>query len=216
MYHTANILFIVFSVLCAVSSNIHMLVAFRFFNGMAVAAVTLNPSVVGDLFVQEERGSVLAVMMGPSLLGAISAPVIGAFVDQAKGWRWVFWLAAIAGAAIELGFLLFFRESYKVVILKRKAKRLRKQNGDPEYRSSYDHSEHSKAKLFRLAIVRPVQTLVHSPIVLFLSSYVAVVYGYAYLVMSTITEVFEANYSVTEGTVGLMFLGRGQLASSFQ
>lgn len=128
MYHTANIIFIAFSVLCII-----MLIAFGFFNGMTVAAVTLNPIVVGDLFVQKERGGVLAIMMGPSLLGALSAPIIDAFIDQAQGWRWVFWQAAIAGAAIELGFLFFFRESYKVVTLKRTARRLRKQSGDPEY-----------------------------------------------------------------------------------
>jgi MFS family permease len=58
VYHTTNILFIIFSIACAVSSNINMLLAFRFLNGMGVAAISLNSSVVGDMFIKEERAGV--------------------------------------------------------------------------------------------------------------------------------------------------------------
>ena len=51
--------------------------------------------------------------------------------------------------------------------------------------------------------------LLFSPIVLALSTYMAVVYGYLYLLFTTITEVFEGEYNFSSGTVGLTYLGIG-------
>jgi len=214
IYHTTSILFVVFSICCALSSNLNMLVAFRFLNGMTVAAITLNPSVVGDMFAQEERGGVLSMMMAPQLLSSLVAPVIGGYVGQFLGWRWVFWLAAIAEGICELAFIFFFRESYKVSILEKKASRLRKQNKDPLYQSIYaSTSGASTSRLLLQALIRPIKMLIFSPIVLFISVYVAVVYGYAYLIMTTITTIFQEIYGFSEGTVGLMFIGQGEFVT---
>lgn len=51
--------------------------------------------------------------------------------------------------------------------------------------------------------------LVLSPIVLALSIYMAVVYGYLYLLFTTITLVFENTYHFSSGSVGLTYLGIG-------
>jgi hypothetical protein len=48
-----------------------------------------------------------------------------------------------------------------------------------------------------------------SPIVFLLSLYVAVVYGYLYLLFTTMTDVFENNYGFSQGSVGLVYLGIG-------
>ena len=54
-----------------------------------------------------------------------------------------------------------------------------------------------------------MKLLVFSPIVLALSTYMAVVYGYLYLLFTTITEVYEGQYHFSQGTVGLTYLGIG-------
>lgn len=51
--------------------------------------------------------------------------------------------------------------------------------------------------------------LIFSPIVLTLSLYMAVVYGYLYLLFTTMTLVFEDNYGFSQGAVGLSYLGIG-------
>ena len=51
--------------------------------------------------------------------------------------------------------------------------------------------------------------LLFSPIVLALSTFVALVYGYLYLLFTTITKVYEGNYGFSQGTVGLTYLGIG-------
>ena len=120
VYHAANILFVVFSVASAVSSNAPMLIVFRFLNGMAVASIILNPCIVGDIFVTEQRGSAMALMGLAPLIGPVLGPTIGGYISQSIGWRWMFRILAISAGLIELGFVLIFRETYKVTILRRK------------------------------------------------------------------------------------------------
>ena len=67
----------------------------------------------------------------------------------------------------------------------------------------------SPAALFKISIVRPMRLLFFSPIVLALSTYMAVVYGYLYLLFTTITIVYEGQYHFGQGTVGLTYLGIG-------
>ena len=97
LYHVCNILFTVFTVACALSSSLKMLIAFRFLEGtFGSAPLTLGGGTIADMIIQEKRGGVMAVWaMGP-LLGPVIGPVAGGFLSEAKGWRWVFWVIAIA------------------------------------------------------------------------------------------------------------------------
>lgn len=208
VYNATNIVFIVFSIACAVSSNLPMLVAFRLFNGIGDASITLNPSIVGDMFVQEERGLAIAIVGFAPLIGPVAGPVIGGYLTQNEGWRWAFWLSAITGGVCELGFLAFFRETYRPTILLKKARTLRRMTGDQALRCKYDNeASESGWHIFRHAIVRPAQMLAKSPIVLLLAIYVSVVYGFMYILLTTITEVFEDAYNFTQGEAGLAYLG---------
>ncbi|KAI4858489.1 MFS multidrug transporter [Hypoxylon rubiginosum] len=208
IYHAGTILFIVFSAACALSTNIQMLVAFRFLNGVAVVSTALNPSVVGDLFRVEERGSAMAMVGLAPMLGPVVGPIIGGYLGGSLGWRWCFWLITILCGFLEICFLLLLRETYTVQILKRKAKQLRKDTDNPNLRTKYE-TEHTAAQLFKNACVRPLVLLFTSPILFLMSLYVGVVYGYLYLVMTTITSVFESTYQFSSDVVGLSFLGLG-------
>ena len=208
VYNAANIVFIIFSVACALSSNLSMLVAFRFINGMGDASITLNPSIVGEMFVPEERGLPIALVMLPPLIGPVAGPIIGGFLTQAEGWRWAFWMSAITGLVCEAAFFAVFRETYRPTILKRKSKRLRKETGNQDLKCQYDGDLHdTPAIVFRRALVKPVQMMFQSPIVLMLSAYVSVVYGFLYLLLTTIVDVFEGTYGFSQGQAGLAYLG---------
>ena len=97
VYHVTNVLFIIFTVACAVSSSIGMLIAFRFLAGAVGSAVlNIGGGTVADLFVQEERGKAMTVWTVGALLGPIAGPVAGGFLAEAYGWRWTFWVISIA------------------------------------------------------------------------------------------------------------------------
>lgn len=100
------------------------------------------------------------------------------------------------------------RESYAPTILARKTKKLQKETGNMNLRSALDTGRTPK-ELFLYSIVRPTKMLFRSPIVFLLSLYVGVIYGYLYLLFTTITSVFEEQYNFSQGSVGLTYLGLG-------
>lgn len=91
-------------------------------------------------------------------------------------------------------------ESYHPVILERKTKRLIKETGNTNLRSRLALNK-TPRETFYAAIVRPCNMLLFSPIVLLLSIYTAVVYGYLYLLFTTISGVFMDNYGFSQGKI---------------
>lgn len=104
--------------------------------------------------------------------------------------------------------IFIISESYAPVLLERKAEHLRRETGNLRLVSKL-HSGLSSSDHFKRSIVRPMKMLSHSPIVLLLSIHMAIVYGYLYLLFTTVTEVFETTYAFSSGVVGLTFLGLG-------
>jgi len=72
VYFVNNVLFIIFSIACAVSSSMNMLIGFRFLMGCAGSApITIGGGTVADLMPVAQRGGAMAIYaMGP-LLGPV-------------------------------------------------------------------------------------------------------------------------------------------------
>lgn len=100
------------------------------------------------------------------------------------------------------------RESYAPVLLLWKAKRLQKETGNTNLRSALDNGRGRK-ELITFSIVRPIKMLIFSPIVFLMSLYIAIVYGYTYLLFTTFPRVFQDQYGFSNGAVGLTYLGTG-------
>ncbi|KAL8724515.1 MAG: hypothetical protein Q9181_006793, partial [Wetmoreana brouardii] len=209
VYHVCNVMFVIFTIACAVSSNLNMLIAWRFFEGLfGSAPLTIGGGTIADMIVQEKRGGMMAIWaMGP-LMGPVIGPVAGGYLTQAKGWRWVFWLIAIVAGAITIVAFILLRETYPPVLLERRTKTLRSETGNPNLKAKLS-VDLPPPELFKRAIVRPFKLLLFSPIVTALSTFMAIVYGYLYLLFTTITEVFESSYHFSSGAVGLTYLGIG-------
>jgi multidrug resistance protein len=90
------LVFIVWTVACALATSLGMLIAFRFFAGMfGGAPIAIGGAVIADLYPSGQRSRPMAaytfgVMMGPTL-----GPVLGGVIDGTLGWRWVFWIATM-------------------------------------------------------------------------------------------------------------------------
>lgn len=117
-------------------------------------------------------------------------------------------MPCLQAAAVALANLLLMHESYAYTLLDRKTKRLRKQTGNQALRSTL-HSDKEPKELIKNAIVRPVKLLVLSPIVLLLSLYMAMMYGYQYLMFTTFPRVFQGHYGFSDSNIGLVYLGMG-------
>ncbi|RPA94396.1 benomyl/methotrexate resistance protein [Choiromyces venosus 120613-1] len=209
IYNVSNLCFGLCTIGCAKASGFGMLAAFRFLAGaFGAAPLTIGGGTIADVVAVQKRGGAMALYALGPLLGPVIGPIGGGFLTQAKGWRWVFWVIAIISAAIAISTFVFLKETYAPTILEAKAARLRKSTGNQELRSKFA-SELPQREAFLRALVRPLKMLFLSPIVLALSVFMAIVYGYIYLLFTTFPTVFRETYGFTTGTVGLCYIGIG-------
>lgn len=100
------------------------------------------------------------------------------------------------------------RETYPPVLLERKAQRLRKETGNDKLISALQSTK-TPRQLFLISIVRPTKMLLFSPIIFGLSLFIAVTYGYMYILITTMTFIFHEGYGISLSNVGLVYLGFG-------
>jgi multidrug resistance protein len=97
IYNITNLLFLMFTILCGFSTNQSMLLAFRFLSGFAgVATITVGSGTIADMMPREERGKAISIWSVGTILGPMVGPIIGGYVAEVAGWRWMFWAISIA------------------------------------------------------------------------------------------------------------------------
>lgn len=97
IYHVCNVLFAIFSVGCAVSDSLGVLIVMRFLAGtFGGCPITIGAGSLADMFKQEKRGRMIAIWALGPLLGPVIGPIAGGFLSENAPWRWVFWVIAIA------------------------------------------------------------------------------------------------------------------------
>lgn len=194
VYYVSNILFTCGNIGCGLAPNLPSLLAFRLHAGAAGSCpVTVGSGSIADCIPEEKRGKVTAIFTVGPLLGPTLGPVIVGFLSEAHGWRAVFWFITAASATCALISFVIQRETYKPVLLARRAKRLRATIGD----SNIQHRQSAaspRSEVFAKAIFRPLIMLVKSPIVLLTSFYVGLVYGYSYLLFTSFSALFTQTY----------------------
>lgn len=142
------------------------------------------------------------------ILGPTLGPVIGGFLGQGAGWRWVQGFMAIFSGLIWMLGSLLVPETYAPLLLRKRAERLCKITGRV-YRSKLDleRGDVSIKDAFGAALLRPWILLFAEPIVLLLSIYMAIVYGTLYMLFDAYPIVFQEIRGWNEGVGSLPFLG---------
>ncbi|CAI6099810.1 unnamed protein product [Clonostachys chloroleuca] len=209
IYHICNVLFIVFNVACALAPNLAGLIIFRLLAGLfGCCPLTLGAGSIADIIPQERRGAAMAFWaMGP-ILGPIIGPIAGGYLTQAKDWRWTFWVVAMLAGVITIIGVVFMRETYAYTILEKKTKKLRAETGNEKLRSAADTGV-TPQELFSTSIIRPTKMLLFSPIILLLSLYMAIIYGYLYLLFTAMPTLYAVQYGFSTGSIGLTYIGSG-------
>jgi hypothetical protein len=85
---------------------------------------------------------------------------------------------------------------------------MRKETGNLNLQSALSNGR-TPGKHFKMSIMRPLKMLFLSPIVLSLSLYTALVYGYLYLLFVTFPRIFQGQYGFSDKSIGLTYLGVG-------
>ncbi|MER5451581.1 MFS transporter [Streptomyces sp. NPDC002764] len=94
----ALLLMTVGSVMCALSSDIAVLITARALQGAAASVVPLSISILRDELPPERRGSAVALMSSTVGIGAALGLPLAALVVQYYDWHTMFWLTSVLGA----------------------------------------------------------------------------------------------------------------------
>jgi MFS family permease len=155
-----------------------------------------------------------AVFLAPLIGGAFSPAIAGA-IAESLGWREIMWTCAILATVCEIVFLVLFRETYKVTILRRRAARLRKETGDKSIRTEFDKEEGSPALAFIKTMFRPVVVLSGSFILQGLSLWGGLVFTFFYIMATMLPDMLEDTYQFSPSQTGLSVLSFSEPSSTW-
>ena len=191
------------------SQNIETLVILRFFAGAFGSSPLTNAGgVIADMFPASQRGLAMSIFAAAPFMGPTLGPIVGGFLGETKGWRWVEGLMAIFTGALWIVGSLTIPETYAPVLLRKRAAELSKAT-DKVYLSKHEvtHGTPALGQSFKIALSRPWVLLFREPIVLLLSIYMAIIYGTLYMMFAAFPIVFQQERGWSEGVGGLAFLG---------
>jgi multidrug resistance protein len=160
------------------SQNIKTLIILRFFAGLFSAPLAVAGGVIADCFPAVSRGLASGLYCAAPFLGPTLGPIVGGFLSESAGWRWVEGLVAAIAGVIGIITVFTLPETYAPVLLKKRAERLSATTGQV-YRSKLDiqQGKTSVTETLKVALSRPWQLLFREPIVLLLSIYLSIIYG---------------------------------------
>ncbi|PYH34005.1 MFS transporter [Aspergillus neoniger CBS 115656] len=192
----------------ALAQNIETILASRFFGGLFGSALMSNsPASVNDIVSDAHRPLALGFWsIGPTN-GPVYGPIIGGLVYEYLGWRWTNWIVLIIGGAV-LVLMVFIKETYAPVILRRRAKRRRTETQNHKLWTRYDDTQ-ELMPLLKANLGRPFLMLLTEPICIFWDAYVALVYGVLYLCFVAYPIAFQQERGWSPGIGGLSFIGIG-------
>ncbi|KAK6501438.1 hypothetical protein TWF481_009276 [Arthrobotrys musiformis] len=208
----SNLFYLIFNTACGASQTKVQMIVFRFLAGAGGAApLALGGGILSDVWPPEQRGKGISMYSLAPLLGPAIGPIAGGWIVQSGlGWRWIFYIVSIADAVIQIMGLLCLKETYAPKLLQIKARRLRKETGNPHLHTPYEADGKRKfSKILRKALVRPFILLGTQPIVQFMAAYMAFLYGMLYLVLSTFPGLWEGKYQQSVGMGGLNYISLG-------
>lgn len=123
-------------------------------------------------------------------------------------WRWMFWSTSIFQAAMIFASFFCFPETYGPLILRRRARQLRAETGNPRYYTLGERLDGTRSPLALVwrAVSRPARLLLFHPIIQVVSVKSAVDYGILYIVLSTFSELWMRQYGQSVEISGLHYL----------
>lgn len=95
------------------------------------------------------------------------------------------------------------------ILLRNKARNIRKETGDDRWHAPTEKVQKSVVRAVFISLQRPFQLLMFEPICLFLDIFCAILLGILYIFFGAFSIVFGTHHGLEEWQVGLTFIGLG-------
>ena len=166
---------------CALTPNFAGLILFRLFAGIGASTpISVIGGIYADIYsTPRARGAAITAFMAATTWGPLSGPLISGFVSESMSWRWVYWIELIIAGAT-WPFLLLMPETYGPVILRRKAKQMRKKTGNHDIVAPSELENQDFWELVAVVLTRPIRMFLFEAIVLSTCMFLSLEYGIFY------------------------------------
>lgn len=174
------VLYTAFTLGCALAPSWPGLIVSRLLVGTGASTpISVIGGIYADIYgTPKARGKAMAIFMACTTWGPILGPVLSGYIALVS-WRWVYWLQLII-AGVTWPFLLALPETYGPVILKTKAKRLRKKEGKQNVFAPMELEKRDVHELLVVILTRPIRMFLFEGIVLCSCLYLSLVYAIFY------------------------------------
>jgi len=202
------VLYTAFTLGCALAPSWSGLIIMRLLAGVGASTpISVIGGIYADIYATPKaRGRAMALFMGATTWGPLLGPVASGYIAVVS-WRWVYWLQLII-AGVTWPFVLMMPETYGPVVLKGKAKKMRKEGKDNAF-APIELEEKDIRELLVVVLTRPIRMFLFEMIVLCSCLYTALVYAIFYMFLQAYPIIFTGVYGFNAGERGLAFLPIG-------
>lgn len=210
VYLVTLLLGVVFIIPCGLAKNIGTLLIGRLIDGIAFSApVTLIGGSLADIWKDSERGQAMAVFSAAPFLGPVMGPIFGGLLgDFAPTWRWIYWAFLIISGFFYVVLAITVPETHGNTLLKRRAKKLRKETGDEKYRAISELKIRTVLQIAKDSLLRPF-ALLSELIVFLITLYMSVLYGLLYMFFFAYPIIYMEGKGWSASKTGIMFIPIG-------
>ncbi|GAA5959722.1 hypothetical protein JCM21900_001405 [Sporobolomyces salmonicolor] len=206
VYVVSMFLFFIFTLPECITNSIAVLMVFRFIAGCMASGVMCNAAgSIGDLWAINERGNKMAAFSSILFASPCLGPLVGGFVTDTVGWRWMWWVLFIFSGCSWALCSVFLRETYAPTLLRWRAEKLRKETADATIMTEQERQGRPVGDIVRETLLRPLVMLATEPIMTFFSAYLCLIYALLYAFFFLYPLVLSP-HGFTNGEVGLAFL----------
>lgn len=222
--------YLIFTIACALSTSLPMLIVFRFIAGcFGGAPMAIGGGVVSDLYPSGQRSRPMAWYSVGTMMGPALGPVLGGLITGGLEWRWVFWIASIlvrvileyiprssdtlfkAGIClVSLWFLL--GETHHATLIRRATSdnsALTATEKPTIFNAvKANWKTQNVPHTLRRSITIPMIISRHAPALVILLL-IGAFNGLVNMILSTLGSVFQFQYNFPPTTAGLSYLGLG-------
>ncbi|ONH68571.1 putative transporter AQR1 [Cyberlindnera fabianii] len=111
------LIFIVSSIIIAITNNYALLLVFRIFQASGIApTVAVCSGMVGDFTERHERGGFIGLQSGLTLMGQAFGALIGAGLIAGFNWRAIFWFLAIGSGVTLVVISVLLPETKRAIV----------------------------------------------------------------------------------------------------
>ncbi|KAJ5899405.1 hypothetical protein N7495_004149 [Penicillium taxi] len=207
VYIVSMSLYTIMNIPCALSPNIGGLLASRFLCGVfSSSGLSLAGGTIADIWDIEERGMAIAYFAAAPYCGPVIGPIVNGWINVGSHRLDLFFWVNLAFTGAVTVMVALIPETYAPVILKSRAKKLRKESGNPNIITEQEKKKLTFSEIARTNLIRPLQMILTEPVLDLMNLYIVLIYSMLYAFFFAYPVIFGELYDYNDGQIGLMFI----------